>query len=576
MPKRILVVAEHRYGHGSGHMHRCSRLVRDLHGSIDWLLPEAPAEGYRSRSEMLDRIGNVALPVRWIDTPAGPYDLVILDKREADLHELRSLGGAGIVVGIDLAGEARDYCSYLIDTLPTPPGQAPPNIADPGLLHLPDTIRERWPEEVHRVLVVFGGESTGERAIAAAEKLTQQTGLEVTAAVRKDFGDHPTVNTLKTAGELPEYLAQFDCVVTHFGLTAYEALWARVPVVCINPSSYHDELSDLAGFVRTDRIESVPRLLQRFDRLVQHGKETRPSGRSDPATLINSLAPPPRFDPPTGGDRFQPAIERYGERTFFRNERDGMVYQQNFRGVEVRYNHDYFFQEYRDQYGRTYLEDFENIAAVGARRIADIKRVHGYGTSRKKLLDIGCAYGPFLTAATRQGYRATGIDVSCDAVEYAKNELGLDAVCGDILEVENESLGAPFDIVTMWYVIEHFADLDRLLDRVRSLLVEGGIFAFSTPNGAGISGRTDRREFLRRSPDDHYTIWDPPIAKQTLRNFGFSLRRIRITGHHPERFENTPFSQKALDSGPIHTVIGAWSRLRGLGDTFEVIAEAVR
>lgn len=574
MPKRILVVAEHRYGHGSGHMHRCSRLVRDLEGSIDWLLPETPSEGFRSRVEMRELIGNADLPVQWIDTPDPPYDLVILDKRDATREELLGFGDVGIVVGIDLAGEARRFCSYVIDTLPTPPGEAPPNIADPGLLHLPQTIREQWPEKLESVLVVFGGESTGTESVAAAEYLQEVSGVSVTAAVRELPVGGGSVTTLRTAGGLPEYLAQFDCVITHFGLTAYEALWARVPVICINPTSYHDALSDRAGFVRTDRIESVPKLFSRFDRLVQRSRELRPSGRSDPAALINALAVPARVHPPSGGERFQPSLERYGERTFFQNARNGMVFQQNFRGVEVHYNHDYFFREYRDQYGRTYLEDFDSIAAVGDRRVADIRRVLSRNSGKARFLDIGCAYGPFLTAAVRAGYTAKGIDVSCDAVEYARKERGLDAVCGDIRDIPLESLGGPFDVVTMWYVIEHFSDLDVLLRRVRTLLVDGGIVAFSTPNARGISGRTDRREFLRRSPDDHYTVWDPVTARRVLAEFGFTLRRVRVTGHHPERFENTPFSQRSLQSGAARALVGLWSRLRGLGDTFEVIAEA--
>lgn len=575
MPKQILVVAEHRYGHGSGHMHRCSRLVGSLDGHIDWLLPEHPEAGYHSRREMQELIGDMDLPVRWIDSPAGPYDLVVLDKREADLQELRSFGDVGIVLGVDIAGEARQYCSYLIDTLPTPPGEPPPNIADPGLLHLPETIREHWPESVQNILVVFGGENDGTQSLTAAKLLTDRTDLKVTAAIRDTPTGFDAVPTLRTAGGLLEYLSKFDLVLTHFGLTAFEALWARVPVVCVNPSPYHDQLSDAAGFARADAIGSVPKLLDRFDLIVQASQKIRPSGRSDLAALINSLAIPARLDSPTGGSRFQLAVERYAERTFFYNSSDGIVYQQNFRGVEVHYNRDYFFQEYRDQYGRTYLEDFDNIAAVGARRLSDIRRVLKRSENNLQLLDIGCAYGPFLTAAVTAGYTARGIDVSCDAVEYARNERGLDTICGDVREIAADTLGGPFDVVTMWYVIEHFEELDSVLARVRSLVADGGVFAFSTPNGDGISARTDRREFLRRSPDDHYTIWDPHTAKAALERFGFRVRHVRVTGHHPERFQSTPFSQSSLRGGAPRTLVALWSRLRKLGDTFEIIAEVV-
>ena len=556
-------------------MHRCTRLVRDLDGSIDWLLPSEPGRDFRSRAEMHAYLDTSTLPVRWLDHPDGPYDLVILDKRESDRAEIESLGINGIVVGIDIVGEARSYCSFVIDTLPTPPGASLPNIADPGLLYLPDRVRDDWPSQVRHVLVAFGGESAGETAVAAGEYLTAETGLSVTAAVREELPGHRSVSQLVAAGTLQEHLAQFDLVITHFGLTAYEALWARVPVLCINPGGYHDRLSDIAGFVRTERIESVPKLLVRYERVVKRSREIRPAGRSDLAQLLNSLVPPRRLNSPTGGERLQPAVERYAERTFFRNGA-GLVYQQNYRGIEVLYNRDYFFREYRDQYGRTYLEDFDAIATVGRRRLLDIRKVRGSRGVSANLLDIGCAYGPFLKSARDEGFRVHGIDVSCDAVEHVRQALGIDATCGDIREISLEGIGAPFDVVTMWYVIEHFEDLDTFLQAVRSLMKPGAILAFSTPNGNGISARSDRREFFRRSPDDHYTIWDSRSAGTTLEAFGFRVRRIRVTGHHPERFHVPVLSSSATRSGTIRSLIGAWSRLRGLGDTFEVIAEMVR
>ncbi len=575
MRRRILVLAEHRIGHGNGHMYRCARLVPLLDGEVEWLLPEKAQPGFRSRDEMRATSAAPGNSVRWIDKPTGRYDLAILDKRESDRTELESLGDVAMTIGIDLGGEARDYCSYLIDTLPTAPGVQSPNVADAGLLTLPSAVSDQWPSEPKRVLIVFGGESDGRDAVAAARELAEMTGLSVTAAVQRTVdvvsGD---VAQLVAPGDLAEHLWEFDLVVTHFGLTAYEAAWARCPVICINPSRYHELLANQAGLVCADDIPAVAKSLERFERVVERTKSVRPTGRADLAALINTLAVPDRTTPPSGGERLQPARERYAERTFFENRHDNLYFQTNYRGVEVRYNHDYFFQEYRDQYGRTYLEDFEHIAAIGGRRLDDIERVRSHRLKGAKLLDIGCAYGPFIKTAAERGCRVCGVDVSCDAVDYAREELGLTAVCTDIRQIDPNEIDAPFDVVTMWYVIEHFVDLDDVLPTVRSLIVPGGTFAFSTPNIAGISGRSDRREFLRRSPDDHYTIWSPESARKVLKRFGFVVKSVRVTGHHPERFKNLPVTPQRLERGAIRSAVALWSRLRGLGDTFEVVAEA--
>lgn len=50
-------------------------------------------------------------------------------------------------------------------------------------------------------------------------------------------------------------------------------------------------------------------------------------------------------------------------------------------------------------------------------------------------------------------------------------------------EQHNQSLSIPlesggFSAVTMWFVIEHFQDLNSVLQKVSDLLIGGGIFAF--------------------------------------------------------------------------------------------------
>jgi hypothetical protein len=95
------------------------------------------------------------------------------------------------------------------------------------------------------------------------------------------------------------------------------------------------------------------------------------------------------------------------------------------------------------------------------------------------------------------------------------------------------------------------------------------VFAFSTPNAAGISGRRNLGEFLERSPGDHVTVWTPRIARRVLARYGFEVKRIRVTGHHPERF---PAAGGISPDGVLARVLRAASRILGLGDTFEVYA----
>ncbi|HKK47485.1 MAG TPA: hypothetical protein VJ932_00215, partial [Alkalispirochaeta sp.] len=247
--RTVLIVSEHRRGHGSGHLYRCSRLARELPGTIDWLLPEQGGVETRGREEVQHMVGISDLPVRWVNQPEGPYDLVILDQRTTTVHQLQTLNCRGIVIGIDVGGEARRYVHYAIDTLEPPPGVGCANITDTGLLHLPEHIRDDWVSQIRSVLVVFGGEGKDDEAISRAQAIASSGEWAVTVVTHDDREVPAELSVLRTRGDLPNELHRFDAVVTHFGLTAYEATWAHVPVILLNPTAYHERLARNAGFI---------------------------------------------------------------------------------------------------------------------------------------------------------------------------------------------------------------------------------------------------------------------------------------------------------------------------------------
>jgi 2-polyprenyl-3-methyl-5-hydroxy-6-metoxy-1,4-benzoquinol methylase len=121
----------------------------------------------------------------------------------------------------------------------------------------------------------------------------------------------------------------------------------------------------------------------------------------------------------------------------------------------------------------------------------------------------------------------------------------------------------------MWYVIEHFKDLDSVLKKISEITKKGGIFAFSTPSGEGVSMKTDPKKFYLNSPMDHYTIWEPSKAAKILKKYGFEVLKIVSTGHHPERFPEIKKTD-AKKGSFLWKIIDLKSRQMKLGDTFEI------
>ncbi|MCL2880869.1 MAG: class I SAM-dependent methyltransferase, partial [Treponema sp.] len=244
------------------------------------------------------------------------------------------------------------------------------------------------------------------------------------------------------------------------------------------------------------------------------------------------------------------------------------------------------------QYGKTYLDDFPNLTAMAKRRLSVIKELLNAHSPlpnaalprphSPSLLDIGCAYGPFLAAAREEGFMPYGIDPSQDAVQYVTQTLGIPAIRGFFPLPDSERRASDSglqipdcDVISLWYVIEHFGNCGEALAGIKKILKPGGILAFSTPSYSGISGRSSLKRFLENSPPDHWTVWSPSACKKALKKAGFTVKNIVCTGHHPERF---PFAGKFAGSpkSPLYGILMFISRIFSLGDTFEVYAVGSR
>ena len=241
------------------------------------------------------------------------------------------------------------------------------------------------------------------------------------------------------------------------------------------------------------------------------------------------------------------------------------------------YNEKYFFESYKKQYGKTYLEDFETIKSQGVRRTGIIDYIfrNSHKLITPAVLDVGCAYGPFMDAANDAGWQVFGTDISSEAVAYVQEKLHYPATCASFpaFDAAAEFGIKEFDAVTMWYVIEHFQNLDSVLKAVSKLLKTGGVFAFSTPSAGGVSGKFNTQSFFQNSPADHFSLWEPTRCSSILRKYGFKVEKIISTGHHPERFPNLAGSKPSSLKWALYT---AASHFFGLGDTFEVYCRKER
>ena len=103
----------------------------------------------------------------------------------------------------------------------------------------------------------------------------------------------------------------------------------------------------------------------------------------------------------------------------------------------------------------------------------------------RDVLDLGCAGGFMAEALALRGANVTGIDPAEDAIDAARAHaresglrIGYDVGVGEALPYESAS----FDAVVCVDVLEHVADLAKVLSEVVRTLRPGGLFLFDTIN----------------------------------------------------------------------------------------------
>lgn len=103
----------------------------------------------------------------------------------------------------------------------------------------------------------------------------------------------------------------------------------------------------------------------------------------------------------------------------------------------------------------------------------------------KAVLDLGCAGGFMAEAIARRGAEVTGIDPSQGAIAAARAHAAAEGLAIRYDTGVGEALPYPdasFDTVVCVDVLEHVADLPKVLAEVARVLKPGGLFLFDTIN----------------------------------------------------------------------------------------------
>lgn len=140
--------------------------------------------------------------------------------------------------------------------------------------------------------------------------------------------------------------------------------------------------------------------------------------------------------------------------------------------------------------------------------------------SNGRLLDVGCGYGFFLGKARERGWSVHGVEPCVHARDYAMRN-GIQVDLGGLLEQKYPD--GSFDVVTMFYVLEHVREPLSYLKEAYRILKPGGLLLVRVPHTTPIVKLLKVFRIKNRLYDtpSHLSDFSPKTLSLALRKAGF-------------------------------------------------------
>jgi len=239
----------------------------------------------------------------------------------------------------------------------------------------------------------------------------------------------------------------------------------------------------------------------------------------------------------------------------------------NLAHETTAYEQDYFDKEYSAQYGKSYTADREAILLRNAAR-QRLTSDFFTATTHPRVLEVGSAAGYFLETMHSKGFTVCGWEISRTMADYAKQR-GFQTQPQDFMSGAKrhaKSKAAPYDVLALFYVLEHLPDQPQVWRCMAHLVRPGGFLLLALPSAAGPMFRFHRQRWFQTHPKDHALDYTPQGVARVGARFGFRLVKAMSEGIHPNRF---PFG-KIWGIDKLYKIL---IERRPVADTFFAILE---
>lgn len=198
------------------------------------------------------------------------------------------------------------------------------------------------------------------------------------------------------------------------------------------------------------------------------------------------------------------------------------------------------------------LAYYRLAAASDARSFDVLLRIIERHKQAGSILDVGCNIGSFVRVAQARGWRATGVDVNVEAVEFGRQNDHLDLLTLAEMEARNDE---GFDVIHSSDTLEHFSDPVATMQYYATKLKPDGLLVVSTPNYDSALCK-----LFQLKPTEHLYLFNQNSLTYLLRLIG-----LRVVATYPfDRYRNIAAMFESTTFDNLPQMKSLFKKLHGL------------
>jgi len=169
----------------------------------------------------------------------------------------------------------------------------------------------------------------------------------------------------------------------------------------------------------------------------------------------------------------------------------------------------------------TYLRGRASREKRNRRKLRCLEKIQGY---KGRLLDIGCGLGLFAKDASERGWKAQGIDLDKDLIEYGKKAFHVDLTHTRLDEAKFPD--GYFDAITMFNLLDHIDEPLTFLKEVERVLKPGGVIYLNLHDAGGWKAKKFKENWSAYCPPGHLYYYDLGTLEAMLHKVGLKFFRV--------------------------------------------------